>query len=26
VTKAQQLVLRTASGDRDFPAGFEHFR
>ena len=26
VTKARQLVLRTASGDRDLPAGFEHFR
>ncbi len=26
VTKAQQLVLRTPSGDREFPAGFEHFR
>ena len=26
VTKAQQLVLRTASGDTDLPAGFEHFR
>ncbi len=26
VTKAQQLVLRTASGDIDLPAGFEHFR
>ncbi len=26
VTKAQQLVLRTASGDGELPAGFEHFR
>ena len=26
VTKGPQLVLRTASGDRDLPAGFEHFR
>ena len=26
VTKAQQLVLRTASGDIELPAGFEHFR
>jgi len=26
VTKAQQLVLRTASGDVELPAGFEHFR
>jgi len=26
VTKAQQLVLRTASGDSELPAGFEHFR
>lgn len=26
VTKGSQLVLRTASGDRDLPAGFEHFR
>jgi thiamine-monophosphate kinase len=26
VTKGRQLVLRTASGDRDLPAGFEHFR
>ena len=26
VTKARQLVLRTASGDRDLPTGFEHFR
>ncbi len=26
VTKGQQLVLRTASGARDLPAGFEHFR
>jgi thiamine-monophosphate kinase len=26
VTKAQQLVLRTVSGDIELPAGFEHFR
>jgi thiamine-monophosphate kinase len=26
VTKGRQLVLRTASGDRELPAGFEHFR
>jgi thiamine-monophosphate kinase len=26
VTKGRQLVLRTASGDRDLPVGFEHFR
>ncbi len=26
VTKAQRLVLRTASGDSELPAGFEHFR
>jgi len=26
VTNGSQLVLRTASGDRDLPAGFEHFR
>jgi len=26
VTSGSQLVLRTASGDRDLPAGFEHFR
>jgi thiamine-monophosphate kinase len=26
VTKAPQCVLRTSSGDRDLPAGFEHFR
>jgi thiamine monophosphate kinase len=26
VTKDRQLVLRTASGERDLPAGFQHFR
>jgi thiamine-monophosphate kinase len=26
VTKARRLVLRTASGERDLPAGFQHFR
>ena len=26
VTKAEQLVLRTASGDSELPTGFEHFR
>ena len=26
VTKARDLVLRTAGGDRELPAGFEHFR
>ena len=26
VTKDRRLVLRTASGERDLPAGFEHFR
>jgi thiamine-monophosphate kinase len=26
VTNGSQLVLRTVSGDRDLPAGFEHFR
>jgi thiamine-monophosphate kinase len=26
VTKGRQLVLRTPAGDRDLPAGFEHFR
>ena len=26
VTKPHQLVLRTASGDTELPAGFEHFR
>ena len=26
VTRDRQLVLRTASGERDLPAGFQHFR
>jgi len=26
VTRETRLILRTASGDRDLPAGFEHFR
>ena len=26
VTMARRLVLRTASGERDLPAGFQHFR
>jgi thiamine-monophosphate kinase len=26
VTRERRLVVRTASGDRDLPAGFEHFR
>jgi thiamine-monophosphate kinase len=26
VTTDRQLVLRTASGERDLPAGFQHFR
>jgi len=26
VTKDRRLVLRTASGERDLPAGFQHFR
>jgi thiamine-monophosphate kinase len=26
VTKGSHLVLQTSSGERDLPAGFEHFR
>jgi thiamine-monophosphate kinase len=26
VTRETRLIVRTASGDRDLPAGFEHFR
>jgi thiamine-monophosphate kinase len=26
VTKGRELVLKTATGDRELPAGFEHFK